>query len=122
LQGEVVGDSSTSIRFNIYGAGIAAFQESPWIGHGWSQLTIAPQPWFEDKLPLTAYSHLHNDPLDFLVAVGLPGLVCYGLIIAAPIAGALASPPDSQRGMRLYGATILCLAYGIGGQFSLMLG
>lgn len=122
LQGERPADAATGIRMSIYRAGIAAFLESPWIGYGWSQITIAPQPWFDDPVPLKAYSHLHNDLLNFLVAIGVTGAVCYGLTIAAPLAGAAAGPNDGQRRARLYGVTVLCLAYFIGGQSSLMFG
>lgn len=120
--GGTVGDESIAIRLDIYRAGIAAFLDAPWFGHGWSQITVAPQPWFSGPVPLASYSHLHNDVLDFLVAFGLPGIACYALILAAPLAGALRSPRDSLRRTRIYAATILCAGYLVMGQSSLMLG
>lgn len=122
LSGQQPDDVSTAIRLAIYKAGLAAFADSPLIGHGWSQITAAPQAYFVDPVALAAYSHLHNDVLDFIVATGIPGIAIYALIIVAPVAGAFASPRDGQRRVRLYATGILSGAYLVGGQSSLMFG
>lgn len=122
LRGEATLDESFAIRLNIYRAGLTSFLDASWLGHGWSQITLAPQPYFSDPLPLHAYSHLHNDILDFAVAFGVPGIVLYVMIVAAPIAGALRSARDSLWPLRVYGCVVLSVGYLIMGQSSLMLG
>ncbi len=120
--GESAGETAADLRLDIWQAGFKSFLDSPWIGHGWSQITRVPQQYIESGINLRHYSHLHNDPLDFLVAFGVLGLPCYLMIVAAPLIGAFRSPHDSLRSTRIYGCLILTAVYVIGGQTSLMLG
>ena len=45
-RGSVIGDEGTRIRFELYKAAWAAFQQSPLTGHGWARMmsSIAPVP------------------------------------------------------------------------------
>lgn len=121
--GTAVVDETTRIRLVLYEAGWQAFLQSPWIGHGWANMMeaaaahLAPEDVAEAQYP-----QLHNDLLNFAVAGGVVGIVCYLVILATPLIGALASRRDSLRGFRLYGASVLVIAYFFGGLTDLMFG
>lgn len=125
LSGESGGvDRTTHIRLVLYRAGLEAFAQSPWIGHGWDELMTAIRPFLDadglgyaDWLP-----QLHNDALNFAVAAGIVGILVYLLLLAAPIIAALRAPRDSQWFARLYGATVLVSAYVGAGLTDLMFG
>jgi O-antigen ligase len=55
-------------------------------------------------------SHLHNDLADFAVIGGLLGLICYGLLLAAPFAGGLATR-GRHRHAALYLGVLASLGY-----------
>ena len=121
--GSAVADETTSIRLLLYQGGWQAFLESPWIGHGWADLidaAVAHLP--PGALEVSRYRQLHNDVLNFAVAGGVVGVVCYLVILLTPLVGALASPRDALRGFRLYGASVLVVTYFFGGLTDLMFG
>jgi O-antigen ligase len=121
--GTAVVDETTRIRFALYEAGWQAFLQSPWIGHGWANLmeaaTVHLRP---EDVVFARYPQLHNDFLNFAVAGGVVGVVCYLLILATPLVGALVSPRDSLRTFRLYGASVLVVTYFFAGLTDLMFG
>jgi O-antigen ligase len=121
LSGDFVRDRTTEFRLDLYQAGWKAFGESPIIGHGWARIMAAAAPYLKNA-KLAALPQLHNDFLDFAVAGGIIGIACYVALLAAPIALALLSPRDSQRRLRLYGCTILSIAYFCDGLTDLMFG
>ena len=123
LRGDRVGDHSTYERLLLYRAGIEAFMKSPWIGYGWANImdTIRPLlPAGEDYA--ASLPQLHNDVLNFAVAGGVIGVLCYIGIITTPLIGAWLSPRDGLRNFRLYGATMLTIVYVGGGLTDLMFG
>jgi len=121
--GSAVVDETTRIRLEFYEAGWQAFLQSPWIGHGWANLMEAATPHLRPEyLEFTRYRQLHNDVLNFAVAGGVVGIICYLLILATPLLGALASPRDALRGFRLYGASVLVVTYFFAGLTDLMFG
>jgi O-antigen ligase len=61
--------------------------------------------------PLKGNKHLHADILDIGVSGGLVGLLAYGLILLAPLLGAIRSMRDSQYAARLTGAIVLSVGY-----------
>jgi O-antigen ligase len=122
LSGRPISDETLGIRFDIYQAGVKAFLDSPWVGHGWQRLTEAPQQYVQTGVVLAHNSHLHNDLLNFAVAGGALGILAYAAIIAAPLVAALRSPRDSLFGIRLHGSLILSTGYAVLGSSSLMLG
>ena len=124
LSGSAVSDNTANIRLTLYRAAVQAFQQSPWVGHGWDELMTAILPFMDEqgrayaaKLP-----QLHNDVLDFAVAGGIVGVVAYLLLLAAPLVAAWRSPRDSQRVARLYGASVLVASYFGAGLTDLMFG
>lgn len=122
-RGEQVGDHSTHERLLLYRAGIEAFLQSPWIGHGWANImdTVRPLlPAGEDYV--AGLPQLHNDVLNFAVGGGVVGVLCYLGIITTPLIGAWLSPRDGLRNFRLYGATMLTIVYVGGGLTDLMFG
>jgi O-antigen ligase len=122
LSGDAV-DTTTRIRLLFYETGLKAFAESPWIGHGWNDIMSAIQPFLtERQQTVLRFKHLHNDALDFAVAAGIAGLVIYLLLLATPIVAALRSPRDSQRELRIFGVTMLVVAYIGAGLTDLMFG
>jgi len=124
MSGSAVGDYTTQIRFVLYRAAIEAIQQSPWIGHGWANLMTAVQPFLDGEGSDYAATlpQLHNDVLDFAVAAGVVGIAVYLLLLAAPLVAAWRSPHDSQRLVRLYGASVLVASYVGAGLTDLMFG
>lgn len=121
-----VEEPSADIRLHMLRAGFLAFADSPIFGHGWAHFFEAARAY----LPVGDgpgeygfnYRHLHSDLADFGAAGGMLGLLAYGLILAAPIVGAIGSPRDGLRGTRIYAALALSLTYAVLGSFNLMFG
>jgi O-antigen ligase len=123
VSGGEAADYSVGTRLAFYQAAWSAFLERPWFGHGWDHVLEAIAP----HLPAlyagqAGLPHLHNDLAQWMVAGGVTGLVAYGLIIAAPIAGVLASPRDSLYRARVMGVSLIAVTYVIHGLTNLMIG
>jgi O-antigen ligase len=121
LSGDFVSDRTAEFRLDLYQAGWKAFRESPIIGHGWARIMDASIPYLKNP-ELASLPQLHNDFLDFAVAGGAVGIACYVALLAAPVLLGLLSPRDSQRRLRLYGCTVLSIAYFFDGLTDLMFG
>jgi len=121
LSGDFVQDRTAEFRLDLYQAGWKAFMESPILGHGWARIMDAATPYLENER-LATLPQLHNDFLDFAVAGGVVGIGSYVALLAAPIILGLLSPRDSQRRARLYGCTVLSIAYFFDGLTDLMFG
>jgi O-antigen ligase len=118
-----IADVTADLRLSLYEAGIRAFLEAPWLGHGWKRLMSAAWPYLpEDKAPFMNLPQLHNDVINFGVAAGVVGIGVYVLLIATPLIAAWRSPRDSQYEVRLFGCMILCTAYVFDGLTDLMFG
>lgn len=121
LSGDFVRDRTAEFRLDLYQAGWKAFTEAPLLGHGWSRIMAASIPYLENQ-ELARLPQLHNDFLDFAVAGGVVGIACYVALLAAPVVLGLLSSRDSQRRLRLYGCTVLSIAYFFDGLTDLMFG
>lgn len=110
-------ENSAGQRQIMYQAGIAAFLDKPWFGHGWENRVLAIGPYLSPdfQFMLGEHHHLHSDGLDFAVTGGITGLLAYLLVLIAPPLGALLSPRDSQYRFRLAASSGLALAYAIFG-------
>ena len=114
-----VSESSAGARVAFWRAGTEAFLASPVIGYGWSKHKKVAYSYlpdggkaFEKKgSRLRGNKHLHADILDIGVSGGLLGLAAYGLILLAPLLGAIRSVRDSQYAARLTGAIVLSVGY-----------
>lgn len=117
LTGAEVTTRSEGQRLAFYSSSWAAFQAQPWLGYGWGGKMDAIVPYLADggRMLREGHHHLHSDILDFGVSAGIFGLAAYLLVLAAPIAGALASPRDSQYRARLLGVSVLVVGYFICG-------
>lgn len=116
LNGAHSDDNSGNVRLDLYKDGIRAFLRSPWVGYGWRGKAAATYPGDLKIIRIREHWHLHSDVLDFAVSGGLVGLLVYGLLIAAPIVGAVRSEHDSQRQARILGTSMLAiglLSYGL---------
>lgn len=115
---------SSSRREAFYAGALSAFLAEPLFGYGWSNTVSAIMPWLDERAVIVAegHHHLHSDILDFAIAAGLFGLGAYALVIAAPVAGALAAPRDGQYRARLTGSVLLALGYLVCGLTYLMFG
>jgi O-antigen ligase len=112
LEGEPVGDEAVRIRLELYKAGWAAFQESPFIGHGWARLMSTPARYLaESDQHREGLPHLHNELLNFAVFGGVAGILLYLGLLASPLLAAWRSVRDSQYGARLVGTSLLVLSY-----------
>lgn len=121
--GTAVADETTRIRLTLYGAGWQAFQQSPWIGHGWhDMMTTIVQFLPADQQVHAQLPQLHNDVLDFAVAAGVVGILVYLLLLATPIVVALRSARDGHYGERIYGVAVLVACYVGAGLTDLMFG
>ena len=123
MAGGAVADESTRQRLVLYRAGWHAFEQSPWIGHGWGNIMSSALPYlpWQDRW-LIHLPQLHNDVLNFAVAGGLIGIGLYFVILTAPLIGALLSPRDALRPFRLYATTVITIVYAGGGLTDLMFG
>jgi O-antigen ligase len=123
-------EPSVAPRLAFWKAGIEAFTHRPLSGYGWSHRVRAAYEFLPDKgaafdaglSGLNGNHHLHADILDMGVAGGVLGLAAYGLILLAPLLGALRSVHDSQYTARLTGALILTASYFMCGLTYLMFG
>jgi O-antigen ligase len=121
LSGDFVQDRTAEFRLDLYQAGWKAFLDSPIVGHGWARIMEAATPYLKNP-QLASLPQLHNDFLDFAVAGGVVGIACYVALLAAPVVLGLLSPRDSLRRARLYGCTVLSIAYFFDGLTDLMFG
>ncbi len=124
LTGGTVTDNSAEIRLAMQRVAVAAFQQSPWFGHGWQRLMSVASSFLPPghEKYFHGQPHLHNDIADFAVAAGAIGLVAYALILFTPLVAALRSPRDSLYRVRLYGIGILTVSYAVLGLNSMMFG
>jgi O-antigen ligase len=108
-------DASANYRLDFYKAGLSAIADSPLVGHGWWQKFEAAAPYMPPDVAAQGLgnraAHLHNDVLNFGAGSGTLGILAYLLLLVAPILGAILSPHDSQRFARLYGASVLTVAF-----------
>jgi O-antigen ligase len=125
-----VEENSAGARIAFWKAGTQAFLDSPVIGYGWSRHKDVAYTYLPDGGKayerrgniLKGNKHLHADILDIGVSAGLFGLVAYGLILLAPLLGALRSVRDSQYAARLTGAVVLTVGYAACGLTYIMFG
>lgn len=124
MRGDSVGESSIGIRVSLLAGAVEAFKASPWVGYGWGHFGEVIEPYVGSfNLARSVHQfHLHNDLADFAIAGGVVGIVAYGLIVLAPVVGALASPPDTQRHGRVLGTVALSLTYLVCGQSNALFG
>ena len=123
-------EHSAGARMAFWKAGYQAFLHSPIVGYGWKKHVRAAYAYLPDKgkafdakgSELRGNPHLHADILDMGVSAGSLGLLAYGLILLAPLAGAIRSRRDSQYGARLTGAIVLSVGYAVCGLSYLMFG
>ncbi|HWA20392.1 MAG TPA: O-antigen ligase family protein [Devosia sp.] len=114
-------DLSTRQRLDFYAAGWQLFTQSPLFGYGWANFRAAAWT-IVDPVRYADFFSFHNDFLNFAVAGGILGIASWLLMLAAPIAGALASPHDSLFRVRLYAASIPSILYALGGLTDYVLG
>ena len=118
-------DGPALLRLDMISAGISAFAEAPLFGHGWANFAAAAAPYFDVNRisPDGArYFMFHNDALNFAVAAGLIGLLCWFALLAAPLVSTLRGPRDALFVPRLYVLTLLSVGYAIFGMTDLTLG
>jgi O-antigen ligase len=82
-------DTSIMARFDLIRVGLAAFLQSPLVGHGWAHLgsvAAAIDPEGPGRLWGSYFSY-HNDAVNFAVAGGAIGIACWLALLAAPLLG-----------------------------------
>lgn len=112
LTGRTPSDPSSMYRLEMYRGGLRAFVDAPLFGHGWHNQVTSALPYMGEvalqAYPSEAWSYLHNEPLGFLVGMGLFGLLAYLFLMSAPLLALRSSPHDSQTAARRYMAFCLC--------------
>ena len=82
-------DSSTNERLDMLESAASAFAGSPFYGYGLLDYTSVAQGFVPAAKNYGPWGHLHNDTADFAVIGGLLGLLCYALILLAPLVSGL---------------------------------
>ncbi len=111
---QTTSDVSATIRLMLYNAAVHSFLDAPIFGHGWWQRFAAAMPYMtgvDSSFALDNTQHLHNDVLNFASGAGVIGVVAYLILMAGPVASAIASAKDSGRPLRIAIATSLTAAY-----------
>jgi O-antigen ligase len=128
--GEVLGsgvtaDSSAAERLGMLSAAWQLFLASPLVGHGWANFAAVAHPILEGRVwggPTDPFFQFHNDLANFAVAAGSIGVLCWIVLLAAPIVGALTTPGDSRFRVRLYCCLQLSASYLVFGLTDMTLG
>lgn len=76
---------SDDIRAALYISSLHALAESPLYGHGLGQLMLPVQTMFPEQPEAFTLDNLHADWANLSVMAGLPGLLAYFLLLAAPL-------------------------------------
>ena len=103
--GAPAADAAVNERLAMLAVAQQLFAASPIVGHGWGHFAALAYPliggvvWGGPDDPLFQF---HNDLANFAVAAGVIGIACLVVLLAAPLAGALASGRDSLFRVRLY--------------------
>ena len=98
-------DSSISLRLQMYQGGLAAFLESPLVGHGPFDFVEAAAS--RASAAFAGTPHLHSDMLDFAASGGVLGLCAYFLFLLAPVAEAVRTvDPQTRKRLVLISATL----------------
>ncbi|WP_029042256.1 O-antigen ligase family protein [Cucumibacter marinus] len=112
-------DRSANHRLEFLKAGAGAFAQSPVYGHGWNAKFSAAEPMMAEfarqENDGAGFMHLHNDPLNFAVGLGLIGLLGYAVVMLAPLIAVWQSPRDSQFFQRSYAMVSLVAIIGAAG-------
>lgn len=98
-------DGAIGERLFMYQAAWNAFWASPWFGYGMVDYTISAAPFAPPGPGYPPSGHLHSDLADFAVIGGVLGLISYGLLLAAPLVGALATRGQNRQAALYLGAT-----------------
>ena len=114
-------DGAIGERLFMYQTAWNAFWASPWFGYGMIDFTTSAAPFAPPGPGYPPSSHLHNDLADFAVIGGLLGLISYGLLLLAPIAGGLATR-GRHRHAALYLGVLASLGYFSMGMTNAMFG
>ncbi|MCP8883169.1 O-antigen ligase family protein [Devosia sp. XJ19-1] len=120
LSGEAA-DGSTNERLYMLRSAWGAFQASPIYGHGLIDYTVSAAQFGPQDNPYRPSSHLHNDIADFAVIGGLTGLICYLLVLIAPLYGARRAGAE-QRPLLMFIALMASAGYLVMGLTNAMMG
>ncbi len=73
------------IRAALYTSSLHALAQSPLYGHGLGQLMLTVQAMFPEQAEAFHLENLHADWANLSVMAGIPGLLAYILLLAAPL-------------------------------------
>jgi len=76
-------DTSVGVRLEMYSAGLDAFKEKPFFGHGFRNGTKEASKYSD--LNLHKYNQLHNEYINTIVEKGLFGMLSLGILLLSPI-------------------------------------
>lgn len=122
-RGDTVTDESISVRLKLWRDGLRDILDAPIFGHGWGEWMMARlRERFPDDLEsLHTIQHMHNDALHYAMAGGIPGLVAWAALLAAPLAGYFALPRAARTQRRLHAVLVLSGGYFVLGLPDVML-
>jgi O-antigen ligase len=106
ITGDLSGDASTANRIEMFRAGWLAFLDRPLVGHGWHLQLQAAMPYLSEAAQRVyarqEWGYIHNEPLSLAVAAGIPGVIAYCLLIAAPFAALAGQPSGPGRSLATF--------------------
>ena len=114
-------DSAISERLFMYLSAWNAFWASPWFGHGMIDYTAIAGQYAPPGPGYPPSGHLHSDIADFAVIGGGLGLLSYGMLLMAPLAGGRAVR-GPNRPAAIYLGIVASIGYFVMGLTNAMLG
>ena len=80
-------DSSIGIRLEMYSAGLDAFKEKPFFGHGFLNGTKEVSKYASPRvsIKINNYSQLHSEYVTTMVEKGIFGLLSFGILLLSPV-------------------------------------
>jgi O-antigen ligase len=118
-------DASTAQRLAMLSAAWQLYAVSPIVGHGWANFAAVAYPILGTTVgggPADPFFQFHNDLANFAVAAGMIGVLCWLVLLIAPVVGAFMSPRDTLFRVRLYCCLQLSASYAVFGLTDFTLG
>ena len=80
-------DTSVGLRLEMYSAGLKAFKEKPFFGHGYLNGTTQASKYADSRVSnrISNFVQLHSEYITTMVERGLFGLLSLGILLLSPI-------------------------------------
>jgi O-antigen ligase len=109
--------TSSGMRLEMWSGSIEAFQQSPWLGHGYRNANNVVSNYVDPKIKeaISAFTHLHNEYITNLVSAGVIGLISVLILLFFPLVVFLKNYRKNSMSVHSIMGILLCISYiGIG--------